>query len=461
VLVNDLRTEQRFNGPELLTSHGVRSGVSVVIRHEGSAFGILAAHSREPDAFHDEDALFLQTAANLLSAALGRERLEARLARQGRLEALGRLAGGVAHDFNNLLTVILGYADALGQRGMPVEPGLAAQEIRGAAERASALTRDLLAFARQEPGSPVTLDLNAVVTRSLRLMERLVGEDIRLRANLAPEPCLVRADASQIERILVNLVVNARDAQPTGGEIAISTQRSTQSARATVRLVVSDRGSGMAPHVLAHAFEPFFTTKGGGAGSGLGLATVYGLVHQLGGQVSATSRLVAGTQITIELPIATETPLELEIDPPAEVISVRAAAGGTLLVVEDDAVLRGLLVESLERAGYVVLAASDGLAAISIVETHPGPIDALITDIVLPGASGFAVAARVRELRPDTRILYMSGYVGDNGSLAEMERPGVVFVAKPFRIRDLEAALDRKLARSAPAEGAPHHTSAS
>jgi len=455
VLVSDLSTEQRFSGPELLTNHGVRSGVSVVIRVEGRTYGILAAHSRQPDAFRDEDALFLQTAANLLSTALGRERLEANLARQGRLEALGRLAGGVAHDFNNLLTVILGYADALGQRGTRIDPALAAKEIRGAAERAAGLTRDLLAFARQVPGLPITLDLNEIVARSLRLLERLVGEDIRLRTQFAAEPCLVRADAGQIERVLVNLVINARDAQPDGGEIAIATRRCTEGARASVRLIVTDRGSGMAPHVLAHAFEPFFTTKGGGAGSGLGLATVYGVVQQLGGEVSATSELGAGTQITIDLPLATEARRELEGDAPAEASAVRAGTGETVLAVEDAPELRVLLVESLERAGYVVLAAADGLAAISLIESHPGPIDALITDIVMPGASGFDVAARVRERRPNARVLYMSGYVGHDGSLAEVERPDVTFVANPFRMRDLTAALGKTLARGAPVSASP------
>jgi two-component system cell cycle sensor histidine kinase/response regulator CckA len=458
VLVRDLLSEQRFAGPELLTRHGVRSGVSVVIQREADGFGILAAHSRAPAFFHDEDAMFLQSAAHLLSTALSRERLEARLARQGRLEALGRFAGGVAHDFNNLLTVILGYADAIEDGASGLDPGSAAKEIQGAGERATALTRDLLAFARREPAVPTLLDLNDVVSRSLRLLQRLVAEDVHLQVTLAPEPCELRADASHVERVLVNLVINARDAQPGGGRIAIETQRASRQGKNFVRLLVSDRGSGMAPNVLAHIFEPFFTTKESGKGSGLGLSTVYGLVSQLGGQISVTSEVGAGTQVHIEFPMASEVSAEAASVLPPDPTALRAGASETILVAEDDAALRTLLREWLERSGYAVLEAADGPAAISLIGTHPGPILALITDIVMPDASGFDVAARFRAVNPDGRVVYLSGYLSSEAHLAELERADVVFVAKPFRMRDLEAALRKALApRASPAlpAGAP------
>jgi signal transduction histidine kinase/ActR/RegA family two-component response regulator len=451
VLVSDLATEQRFTGRELLTSHGVRSGVSVVIVQEQSTFGVLAAHSRVPGYFRDEDALFLQTAANLLSTALSRQSLEVRLARQDRLEALGRLAGGVAHDFNNLLTVILGYADALAHSAGRLDPSIAVKEIRGAAERATALTRDLLAFARREPAVPTTLDLNDVVTRGARLLQRLVGEDVRLNLALSPEPCAVRADVSQIERVLVNLIVNARDAQPGGGWISIATLRDSREGRGVARLIVADPGAGMAPNVLAHVFDPFFTTKEDGKGSGLGLSTVYGLVSQLGGQVSVASEIGVGTRVEIELPLATAA-VAGSTSSPSEPDAVRAGAGETILLAEDDDGLRALLRDSLEGSGYVVLEAANGRAAISLIESHPGPLHALITDIVMPDASGFDVAARLRAARADAPVIYMSGYLGNEAHLAEVERTEVVLLTKPFRIRDLEATLQNALAlRSLPA----------
>jgi signal transduction histidine kinase/ActR/RegA family two-component response regulator len=447
VLVDDLPSERRFAGPDLLTSHGVRSGVSVVIRSDEGAFGILAAHSRKPSFFHGEDALFLQTAANLLGEALSRERLEARLARQGRLEALGRLAGGVAHDFNNLLTVILAYADALSENSASVDAPSAAKEIRNAAERAAALTRELLAFSRREPGTPTTLDLNEVVPRILRMLRRLVGEDVQLRTSWSPEPCPVLADASQIERVLMNLVVNARDAQPGGGEIAIETRREVRAGRPLVKLVVSDRGPGMPAHVLAHAFEPFFTTKTNGTGSGLGLATVYGLVSQLGGQVLMSSEVGAGTRIEVELPMAAETPVASSASPPNDVAMDTRGSGETILLAEDDDELRGLLRSALEQSGYVVWQAHDGRAALAIVESQPGAIDALVTDVVMPGASGLDVVARLRELSPGAGVLYTSGFLGDEGDLSELQREDVVFLRKPFRTSELEAALRKALAR--------------
>jgi CheY-like chemotaxis protein len=343
-----------------------------------------------------------------------------------------------------LLTVILGYADGIGYSQGKLDPSIAAKEIRGAAERASGLTRDLLAFARRQPSVPTTFDLNEVIARSLRLLERLAGEDVSLELALSPEPCAVRADVSQIERVLVNLVVNARDAQPGGGRISIETRLGAREGRKVAKLVVSDPGAGMAPNVLAHLFEPFFSTKGSGKGSGLGLPTVYGLVSQLGGQISVTSAVDAGTRVEIELPLAIEAPIR-STAPPLELEAVGRGRGETILLAEDEAGLRAFLRDSLEQRGYVVLEAADGRAAISLIESHPGPIHVLITDVVMPDASGFDVAARLRATREDPPVIYMSGYLGNQTHLSEIERAGVILLTKPFRIRDLEATLEKAL----------------
>lgn len=443
IIVSDLLHETRFTAPELLTTHGIRSGISMPIVVEGQPFGILATHSRTPGFFDDEDAVFLQTASNLLSAALARERLEARLARRDKLEALGRLAGGVAHDFNNLLTVILGYADGLVEDVRAFPPALAGEEIRGAAERAAALTRDLLSFARREPSAPRTVDLNHVIAASARMLERLIGEHLRLELKLSEEASSIHADPTQIDRILVNLVVNARDALDQGGLIVIETQNPSADAREIVRLVVRDNGKGMAPSVLEHAFEPFFSTKGNG-GSGLGLSTVHGLVSQLGGEIRVVSSPGGGTRFEIDLPRASEEQAVAPDNAPDSFDSP-LRSGKTILLAEDDDHLRALVRDSLVREGYVVLEARDGRLALEIVRKHLGPIDALVSDIVMPDAGGFELVAGLRAARPGTPVVYMSGYVSNERAFAEIERGDAAFLPKPFRVRELSAALGRAL----------------
>ena len=442
VITSDLLHETRFTAPELLSMHGVRSGISVPIVVEGQCFGILAAHSRTPGFFRDEDAVFLQTATNLLSAALARERLEARLARSDKLEALGRLAGGVAHDFNNLLTVILGYADGMAEGVGAFPPALAGKEIREAAERAAALTGDLLAFTRREPSAPRTVDLNQVAAASARMLERLIGEHVRLELKLSEEVSPIRADPNQIDRILVNLVVNARDALDQGGLIVIETQKPSANPE-IVRLVVRDTGKGMTASVLEHAFEPFFSTKGSG-GSGLGLSTVHGLVNQLGGEIRVASAPGAGTRFEIDLPRAKEEHA-VAPDSAPDSVDAQGRSGKTILLAEDDDPLRALVRESLVRDGYLVLEARDGRVALEIVQNHRGPIDALVSDIVMPDAGGFELVAGLRKARPGTPVIYMSGYVGNERAFAEIERGEAAFLPKPFRVRDLSAALERVL----------------
>lgn len=447
VFVTDLERETRFVAPELLADHGIRSGISVVIAGDGPPFGVLATHSRTPGFFHEEDALFLHTAANLLSTALARFHLEAQLARGNMLEALGRLAGGVSHDFNNFLTVILGYADGMAQETPGFDPVLVGKEIRGAAERASALTRDLLAFSRQEPAKPRVIDFNEVVPRSARMLERLVGEDVRLELRLATGPCPIHADPSQIERILVNLVLNARDALPRGGLITIETV-APKGVDGTVTLIVTDTGVGMTPSVVARAMEPFFSTKGPGEGSGLGLSTVHGLVEQLRGEIHVASTPGLGTRFEIELPWAADRHDARAISPQDRPEGDRAN-GETILLAEDDEQLRRILSNALVAEGYGVLEARDGIEARSILERHRGPIDALVTDLVMPDSGGFEVAASLRERRPGTPVVYMSGYAGNPHAFADIEREGAVLLSKPFRLRELKTTLRKALAASA------------
>jgi PAS domain S-box-containing protein len=389
--------------------------------------------------------------------------LQQQLLQSQKMEAVGRLAGGIAHDFNNLLMVISGYSEFLLERLGP-EPALRtpAQEISNAAARASSLTRQLLAFSRKQMLAPKILDLNAVVTENLKMLTRVIGEDIDLV--MVPETAIgmVRADASQIEQVIMNLAVNARDAMPSGGKLTIQT--SNQSLDATymgfqaplkpgnyVTLSISDTGAGMDSETQSRIFEPFFTTKGP-RGTGLGLSTVYGIVKQSGGYIWVISEPDKGTTFKIYLPRIAET-----TEPLAQVAlpSEAAAAPGTetILVVEDEPNLRYLARQFLEKQGYRVLEAADGAAALQIVVAHEGSIHLLLTDVIMPGMNGRELAQRIVELRPQTKVLYMSGYtenvIGRNGTLDA----GIRLLQKPFTLRDLKTVV-REVLDSTTAEAA-------
>jgi PAS domain S-box-containing protein len=363
------------------------------------------------------------------------------LLRAQKMDAIGRLAGGVAHDFNNLLTAIQGHADLL-LNDLPVDSAIRPdlQEIRDAADRATSLTRQLLAFSRRQVMKPRVLDANTVVSEMERLLRRMIGENIVLTTELNDEAGCVRADPTQIEQVLLNLVVNARHAMPDSGSITISSDRRTfergdqlpaeLAPGEYVVLTVRDSGSGMPAHVAARAFEPFFTTRPPGQGTGLGLSTVYGIVTQSGGHVWLTSTPGSGTEVTILLPRVDE---EAETAAPRAVPSVVDHRGTeTILLVEDEKSVRDLARRILERRGYNVLAASDGGEAIELVEREEQQIHLLLTDVIMPGLNGQDVAERVRALRPDIRVLFMSGYneeaVLRDGVLA----PGTAFIEKPF-----------------------------
>jgi signal transduction histidine kinase/CheY-like chemotaxis protein len=400
------------------------------------------------------------TGAGLLTLdTTAHQELEGRFLQAQKMDAVGRLAGGVAHDFNNLLTVILSYSvmaiNAL-PRGTPLRNDL--EEIRDAGERAAGLTKQLLAFSRNQVLQPRVVNVNGVAANMERMLRRLIGEDVRLVLDLAEGLHPVHADPGQLEQVIMNLVLNARDAMPTGGRLAVETENSTITAEISARtgtgageyvtLRVRDEGVGMSPEVQSHLFEPFFTTKEPGQGTGLGLATVYGIVKQSGGDIRVTSSPGAGTTVEIRLPRATD-------DAPAAA-DARAHGGThgteTVLLVEDDAALQTLALRVLRQAGYNVLGAQSPETALEIGRTYAGRIDLLVTDVVMPGMHGGAVADEMARLRPGIRTLFISGYPDD-----EVLRRGVVtepsaFLQKPFTPGELaqrvRAALDARPPRA-------------
>jgi hypothetical protein len=353
-----------------------------------------------------------------LEAEVEHERLEGQLHQSQRMESLGQLAGGVAHDFNNLLAVITNYASFVSEE---LDDKEAAQndlgQIRVAAERAAELTRQLLAFAGRKVLQPVIFDLNQVIVAVEQLLRRTIGEHVELVISLSTDPSFVEADPGQLEQVLVNLAVNARDAMPDGGLLTIDTENSEIDEAYTetnpgvapgryVRLRVSDTGSGMEQAVLDHVFEPFFTTKPRGEGTGLGLPTVFGIVAQAGGEIQLYSEPGIGTTCQVLLPTTDRTPtIGRSLTEPRDLHGTE-----TVLVVEDEDALREVARRILSRNGYVVLTSANGPEAIALVERHTGVIDLLLTDVIMPQMLGKEVAARIQELFPGLPVLYMSGY---------------------------------------------------
>jgi len=380
-----------------------------------------------------------------------RKHLEEQFRQSQKMEAVGRLSGGVAHDFNNLLGVIIGYGEIV-QEGTAADSPLrnCVEEMLKAGHRAAGLTRQLLAFSRQQVMDPRVIDLNVVVKEMETMLKRLIGEDIRLKTELAPTPLRIKADQSQIEQVIMNLAVNARDAMPDGGELQLDTSIFHMDEDFVRRypypviigdyvlLTVTDSGVGMDAATRALVFEPFFTTKAKGKGTGLGLSMVYGVVKQSGGYIDVISEPGAGATFNIYLP-----KLEVAVDPQKQPTELPATLHGTetLLLVEDETSLRKLSRQLLERCGYAVLEAENGAEALIISQGHPRRIDLLLTDVVMPGMSGRVLAEQMVKHRPETRVVYMSGYtgqtVGEHGVLAE----GSFFLPKPFS----REALARKI----------------
>jgi signal transduction histidine kinase/sensor domain CHASE-containing protein/CheY-like chemotaxis protein len=371
-------------------------------------------------------------------------RLEAQLRQAQKMEAIGRLAGGVAHDFNNLLSVIHGYTELLLRRFRKTDPGRReAEQVLTATERAAALTQQLLAFGRKQVLVPRVLDLNNVVKDMDHMLRRLIREDIGLIIRTEPELWLVRADPAQMEQVIINLAVNASDAMPHGGLVTLETrnihldgvsrQDPTLRPGRYVLLSVTDVGIGMDPETRARIFEPFFTTKELTKGTGLGLATVYGIVQQSGGHIFVHSQLGKGSTFNVYLPRAEG---KLETARAAENLEAPPRGSGTILLVEDDAAVRGLAREVLHEQGYTVLTAANGEEALQVVETHQGRIDLLMTDVIMPGMAGDELVEHVRLRIPDLKVVFVSGYASD-AIPKIMPDEHTAFLQKPFPVEDL------------------------
>jgi two-component system cell cycle sensor histidine kinase/response regulator CckA len=384
-----------------------------------------------------------------------RRQLEGELIQAQKMEAVGRLAGGVAHDFNNLLTVINGFSELLLGATPPEDPRHAdLMEISNAGRRAASLTRQLLAFSRRQVFQPTTLDLNAIIAGIEKMLVRLIGEDIQLIFRPAAGLYRVNADPGQIEQSIINLVVNARDAMPKGGRVILETENvvvdevlarlhegSRTGPHAT--LSVTDTGTGISAEAKAHLYEPFFTTKEKGKGTGLGLSTVHGIIRQSGGWIDVSSEPDRGATFRIYLPQS-----EATLAPPASVPAVASPRGTeTVLIAEDMETVRRLARTVLEGAGYRVLLARDGTEALKIFEEHDGEIHLLLADVVMHAISGPELAVLVRRTHPETRVLFMSGY--SDRSLEELGAPGVhaAFLQKPFTIESLRAKVRETLHR--------------
>jgi PAS domain S-box-containing protein len=425
-----------------------QSALAAPMSVRGRTVGCVEIQSYQSQAFTNEHATAMRMAANLAATAvenvelIQREREKAEQLRQSqKMEAVGQLAGGVAHDFNNLLTVITGYSE-IGLRRMAASDPMRRnmEEIKKAGDRAASLTRQLLAFSRKQMFQTRMIDLNAVVADMDRMLRRLIGEDIDLVSLLEPSLCQIKADPGQIEQVLMNLVVNARDAMPRGGRITIETGNvsldQTVNTHISIKpgrylmLAVSDTGVGMDAETQKRIFEPFFTTKEVGKGTGLGLATVYGIVKQSGGNIIVYSEPGHGTTFKIYLPVVDEL-----ADDEADASEVSVHRGhGTILLVEDEEQVRDLAGEVLAASGYNVLKAANGIEALRVSTEFDGDIDLLITDVVMPQMGGREVAERMAAMRPNIRVLYMSGYTDDaivrHGILDEQ----MSFIQKPFSL---------------------------
>src|SRR5580704_11413769 len=433
-LADHLHSAAPFNG--LIADWKRKDGINTALRVSGRA----VCDGDKKTAFE----LFIEDVTE-------RRALEQQLRQSQKMEAVGRLAGGIAHDFNNLLMVISGYSEFLLDRLGP-DPALRgpAQEIAGASQRASSLTRQLLAFSRKQMLAPKILDLNGVVTENLKMLTRVIGEDIDLVMVPASSLGAVRADAGQIDQVIMNLAVNARDAMPSGGKLTIETSNVSLDEEYArfhppaqpgeyVMIAISDTGMGMDAETQTHIFEPFYTTKGL-KGTGLGLSTVYGIIKQSGGFIYVYSEQGKGTTFKIYLPRVTAAGETVSAQLPVAVMQGERGKE-TILVVEDETNLRRLARQFLEKQGYTVLEAADGPAATKVSALYPGPIHLLLTDVIMPGMNGRELANQLSRVRPEMKVLYMSGYtenaIGHNGTLDA----GITLLQKPFSLPALQAKV--------------------
>ncbi len=455
------RDEERFSNGQVTISDASRSYDTAHRRKDGSFVDVSVKFSpvRDISGAVIASAMIAKDLTPIREAEAVHRRTEEQFRQAQKMEAVGRLAGGVAHDFNNLLTVILSYSQFAIEDLKPGDPLRDdITQIDEAARRAADLTRQLLAFSRQQVLQPRVLDINQILTPMERMLRRLLGEDVTL--SLRPGAGLGRtvADQSQLEQVVMNLAVNARDAMPTGGNLAIETTNvrfdpghvggpSGLPPGDYVMVSVSDTGVGMAPATCARIFEPFFTTKEAGKGTGLGLSTVFGIVRQSGGYISVDSELGHGTTFNVYLPM-TDRPADAKIDDGSPVV---LRGSETVLLVEDEDQVRAVATAILRRHGYNVLETSNGGEAFLVSKTFPSTIHLLLTDVVMPRMSGRTLAEELAPLRPDMRVLYASGYTDDATIHHGVLQAGVAFIQKPFTpdtlLRKVREVLDSSRAR--------------
>jgi PAS domain S-box-containing protein len=450
LLLNRELAERMYRSGEVEKSGSPSaSWLGVPLRTHSRTIGVLVVqHYEDEHAYGERDLEFLESVGNQVAIAIDRKRAETslrateeQLRQSQKMESIGTLAGGIAHDFNNLLTAINGYSE-LALRKLEADHPVRSkiEEIKKAGERAAALTRQLLAFSRKQLLQPRVLDLNSVVTGMGKMLPRMIGEDIDLRIELDSSLGQVKADPGQIEQVILNLAVNARDAMLDGGYLTIKTgnvhfDRKLSKRRLVVEpghyvmLSVSDNGCGMDAETRTHIFEPFFTTKEVGKGTGLGLSTAYGIVKQSGGSVWVYSEVGLGTTFKIYLPRVDEV---LEVEESSEDSRAVGRGNETILLVEDEDMVRDLSKEILEAYGYSVIAAPNGQEGLRICKEFEGPIDLMITDVVMPQMSGRELAENIGTLRPDTRVLYMSGFTNDAVVRHGVLDDGMCFIQKPF-----------------------------
>jgi signal transduction histidine kinase len=447
-LTNDVHNDPRIGDPEWARREGMVAFAGYPLVVSDRLVGVMAMFSKQVLAESVLDALGF--VARTIAMGIERWRLEEQLRQSQKMEAIGQLAGGVAHDFNNLLTIVSGYSQLLlSQGGLNDAARDRIQEISRAGERGAALTRQLLAFSRKQVLEPEVLDLNALVTGTEKMLRHTIGEDIDLGTALDPALARITADPGQMEQIILNLAVNARDAMPQGGSLTIETANveldetyahthATAKPGSYVMLAVSDTGCGMTPEVMNRVFEPFFTTKGPGKGTGLGLATVYGIVQQSGGHIGLYSELGRGTTFKIYLP---RTEAEVPSGESRQDTRVLPIGSETVLLVEDDDGVRAFSRSVLQTSGYTVLEATGGREALRICEQHSGSIQMVVTDVVMPELGGRPLVERLAALRPGIKVLYISGYTDDAVIRHGVLEAGTAFLQKPFT----PAALSNKV----------------
>jgi signal transduction histidine kinase/ActR/RegA family two-component response regulator len=445
----------------LAAHHGLRSCWSApILSHQGKVLGTFAMYYRQVRSPSPTELRFIESTTRIAGVAIERKHLEEQFREAQKMDAFGQLAGGIAHDFNNILTVILGNVSLLQTCQLSsVERDSVISEISGGANRAANLTRQLLMFGRRQVMQPQRLDLNEVVGDMIKMLRRLIGEDITLEAQFESGAAPVFADVGMMEQVLVNLAINSRDAMPRGGKLSIETSTVTVAQERLVgktaalpgdyvRLSVRDNGCGIAPEYLTRIFEPFFTTKEVGKGTGLGLATVFSIVEQHHGWIEVDSRENVGTVFDIFLPRTSG--IERLVREPQNGL---ATSNGkeTILVVEDERRVRQLIQTALERHGYHVYCADSGVAGIELWQKHRASINLLMTDMVMPnGMGGRELADRLRSEKPDLKVIYCSGYTDDRLGADSPLRDGTSFLEKPFRIWNLlqkiRSCLDRQAA---------------